>query len=381
MIDAGIFPHDAHVELLGGMLVQMMIKGNPHDYIAGCPRRGTPTAAPEGWLVREEKSLQLGRYSRPEPDIAIVRAPRSQYCRRTPHARETALVVEVAESSYRLRPRREVAAPTPRPASRSTGSSTSTERQIEVYRDPTGRGRSASYRQATTFGTDAEVPSIIDGREFGPDRRPRHPALTGGSRDGHRSTRANRSPRTRIVCVSEYLKMIVAGVFPPDAQVELLDGILVEQMTKYAPHNYTARQLGLLLRGILPAAWFLSEEKSLVLGRYWRPEPDIAVIRGPNSLYRTRDPKAADVGAADRGRRFDLRLDRGEKWRAYAAARIRVYWIVNLPERRIEVYTDPAGRGKSASYRESATFGPDDEVPVVIDGQEVGRLAVRDILP
>ena len=28
MIDAGIFPHDAHVELLGGVLIQMMTKGD-----------------------------------------------------------------------------------------------------------------------------------------------------------------------------------------------------------------------------------------------------------------------------------------------------------------------------------------------------------------
>ena len=40
--------------------------------------------------------------------------------------------------------------------------------------------------------------------------------------------------------------MIAAGIIPHDARMELLDGILVEQMTKYAPHNYTARQVGIL---------------------------------------------------------------------------------------------------------------------------------------
>jgi Uma2 family endonuclease len=187
--------------------------------------------------------------------------------------------------------------------------------------------------------------------------------------------------KTYRLTVDQYVKMIVAGIFPPEAHVELLDGNLVEQMTKFAPRNYTARQLGLLLRGILPAAWILSEEKSLVLGRYWRPEPDIAVVRGPNSLYRARDPKAADLGLLIEVAESSYASDRGEKWRAYAAARVRNYWIINLPDRQIEVYTNPAGRGKSASYRQAKVFGPEDEVPVVIDGQEVGRLAVRDILP
>jgi hypothetical protein len=175
--------------------------------------------------------------------------------------------------------------------------------------------------------------------------------------------------------------MIVSGVFPPDARVELLDGILVEHMTKFAPHNFTVHRLSVLLGASLPAAWFLREEKSLVLGRFWRPEPDVAVILAPDDRYRLRDPKASDVGLLAEVSESTYAYDRGEKWRAYAAARIRVYWIVNLPDRQIEVYTNPVGRGKSASYREAATFGPEDEVPVVIDGQEVGRLAVREILP
>jgi Uma2 family endonuclease len=187
--------------------------------------------------------------------------------------------------------------------------------------------------------------------------------------------------RTYRLTVDQYVKMIIAGIFPPEAHVELLGGILVEQTIKYAPHNFTVMQLGILVGRSLPDAWMLREEKSLVLGRSWRPEPDVAVIRGPNQLYRAVDPKASDVGMLVEVSESTYAYDRGVKWRAYAAARIPIYWIVNLPERQIEVYCDPVGRGKSASYRKSATFGPEDEIPVVIDGQEVGRLAVRDILP
>ena len=186
---------------------------------------------------------------------------------------------------------------------------------------------------------------------------------------------------TDRITVGRYLEMIHSGAIPSEVHVELLDGRLVEQMTKYAPHNYTSRQLGLMLRAILPTAWLISEEKSLVLGRYWRPEPDIAIIRGPNSRYRTQDPVAADVGLLVEVADSSYPTDRGEKWRAYAAARVPTYWIVNINECRIEVYTDPTGRGKSASFRGSLSFGADAEIPVVIDGQEIGRLAVKDILP
>ena len=43
--------------------------------------------------------------------------------------------------------------------------------------------------------------------------------------------------------------------------------------------------------------------------------------------------------------------------------------------------TTRSGRGKKAAYRAVATFGKDVEVPVVIDGREVGRIGVKDILP
>jgi Uma2 family endonuclease len=152
-------------------------------------------------------------------------------------------------------------------------------------------------------------------------------------------------------------------------------------MTKFAPHNCTARQLGLLLRGILAAGWVISEEKSVTLGRRWRPEPDLAIIRGPNSRYRNSDPTPTDIGLLVEVADSSYPTDQGEKWRAYAAARIPIYWIVNLNRNQIEVYSDPVGRGKSASYRQAATFGTDAEVPVVIDGREVGRFAVKDTLP
>jgi Uma2 family endonuclease len=189
------------------------------------------------------------------------------------------------------------------------------------------------------------------------------------------------STKTHRISVDYYLKMIVAGVIPHDARVELLDGAVVDQMTKYPPHNFTARQVGILLKRILQGDWLISEEKSLNLGRFWRPEPDVAVIRGPNNRYRNNDPTAADVSLLVEVADSSYATDRGEKWRAYAAARIPIYWIVNLNQARIEVYNDPIGRGKKASYRQATIFGIDDEVPIVVDGREVGRIAVKDVLP
>ena len=82
---------------------------------------------------------------------------------------------------------------------------------------------------------------------------------------------------------------------------------------------------------------------------------------------------------------------RSEKLPAYAAAGIPVYWIVNLASGdsegvstapatgQVEVYSDPDQA--TGRYRSETDLHPGDEVSVVIDGREVGRIAVRNLLP
>ena len=181
--------------------------------------------------------------------------------------------------------------------------------------------------------------------------------------------------------VRQYLTAIGGDALPETAHVELLGGILVEQMTKYPPHNLVVVRLSKSFHRILPEPWFVSEEKPVKLGRFWYPEPDIAVVRGPDELYEKRAPHAADLSLLIEVADSSYAIDRGKKWRRYASARVANYWIVNIPHRRIEVYGDPSGRGHSVSYRQAKNFDEGEIIAVVIDGQEVGRIAVNDILP
>jgi Uma2 family endonuclease len=181
--------------------------------------------------------------------------------------------------------------------------------------------------------------------------------------------------------VKQFKAMIDAGIFPHDAHVELLGGVLVQMMVKGDPHDNSLDALSEALRRMTPEGWLHREDKSLQLGPYSRPEPDIAIVRGPRSQFFTRTPHARETALVVEVAASSYPYDRGTKWRAYAAARVPIYWIVNLDKSQIEVYRNPSGRGSTALYRESAVFGIGSEAPVIIDGHEVGRLAVRDILP
>jgi Uma2 family endonuclease len=73
--------------------------------------------------------------------------------------------------------------------------------------------------------------------------------------------------------------------------------------------------------------------------------------------------------------------DSGPKLRWYATYRIPVYWIVDLNRRRVEVGTQPFGKGKQAGYARCEIYQENELLPVVLDGGEVGRILVADFLP
>ena len=177
----------------------------------------------------------------------------------------------------------------------------------------------------------------------------------------------------------QFRKAAEAGVFG-EHQVELLGGLPCV-MTTNPPHDFVVGSLGEALERLAPApAWVVNEEKTLRLGR-WRPLPDLSIARGPRSASRRRLPAAADLALIVEVADTTYAKDRGPKYRRYAAAGIPVYWIVDLNRRQVEVHTDPVGRGKAAVYRSCVIAAEADQVAVVLDGREVGRVAVGDILP
>jgi Uma2 family endonuclease len=91
----------------------------------------------------------------------------------------------------------------------------------------------------------------------------------------------------------------------------------------------------------------------------------------------SRAVSAADVGLVVEIAESSLSADRSEMTNVHARAGIPVYWIINLIERQVEVYTLPINDG----YQLHQDFSSDQNVPVVIEGREGGRISVSDIIP
>jgi Uma2 family endonuclease len=87
------------------------------------------------------------------------------------------------------------------------------------------------------------------------------------------------------------------------------------------------------------------------------------------------------LGLSETSSRASRTMIRGPKLRRYATFRIPVYWIVDLKRRIVEVRYQPFGKGKQAGYARCETYLEHDHVPVVLAGNEVGRIAVAQLLP
>lgn len=185
---------------------------------------------------------------------------------------------------------------------------------------------------------------------------------------------------TYRLSVEQYHQMIRAGILTEGDPVELLEGWLVQKMGKNRPHSVATRRLRKALEGIIPAGWMVDSQEPVTTDTS-EPEPDGLVARASTEDDIDRQPGPQDVALVAEVAESTLQRDRGWKKRIYARAGIPVYWIVNLVDRQIEVYTEPTGPAEQPDYRRRQDYGPTNQVPVVIAGEEVGRVAASDVLP
>jgi Uma2 family endonuclease len=181
------------------------------------------------------------------------------------------------------------------------------------------------------------------------------------------------------VSVAKYLSMCELGTLTESDKVELIDGILVKKMSRNAPHDSAISRLQFLLFVLLQSSRVVRTQSALILPRSV-PEPDLAVVAGPAARYAQAHPRAADCELVAEVSESSLAFDRSQKLQAYARAALPEYWIVNLIDGIVEVYTDPRNRGRNPTYRARTDYAAGESVPVVLGGKQVGTLPVSEII-
>ncbi len=179
--------------------------------------------------------------------------------------------------------------------------------------------------------------------------------------------------------VEQYHAMIDAGILKSGERCELLEGWIIDKMTINPPHATCISLVQTYLLSKLPSDWMLRIQLPITLAT-GEPEPDLLVARGPIRRYGQSHPTPKETGLLIEVADSTLDLDREFKSLIYAKAGFQVYWIINLIDSRIEVYTDPIG-GKSPAYRKQSDYSAEQVVPIILDGREIARIPVRELLP
>ena len=184
----------------------------------------------------------------------------------------------------------------------------------------------------------------------------------------------------RRFSVAEYHRLIELGILTEDDNLELLEGYLVHKMSRNPPHD-AAIQKGMKrwLR-LLPPGWDLRVQSAITLTDS-EPEPDFAIGRGDENAYVSRHPTPADIGLVVEVSDSTLPGDRDDKGRIYARAGIDCYWIVNLIDRQIEVYTSPSGPVPDPRFAQRADYRPGDTISLSLGGSTLVQVAAQDLLP
>ena len=177
--------------------------------------------------------------------------------------------------------------------------------------------------------------------------------------------------------VDRYLGLVKSGFFTNQDRVILWEGQLVEKMVKHRPHVVVTLRIADALRPLVAGVGYIEQEAPVRLRHRddTLPEPDLKVVRGRDTDYPAEPPADAVplvIEVAD----SSLAPDRNEVLKKYAIEAVPTYWIANIPLRRIEVYTEPSGPSESPGYGSMAIYTRGQAVPVVVDGNQVGDVAV-----
>ncbi len=177
--------------------------------------------------------------------------------------------------------------------------------------------------------------------------------------------------------LEQYEAMVDSGIFTGRDRVQLINGYLVAKMTQNTPHATADDLCGDRLNRVIPPGWYVRVAKPIRLPtESSEPEPDRCVVRGGIRDYSAQHPGPADLALVVEVADSSLEDDRMQA-DIYGRAGIPVYWIINLIDRQMEVYSNPGPSG----YQSLEVFVPPHVLTVIIDGAEVGEIPVADILP
>ena len=139
--------------------------------------------------------------------------------------------------------------------------------------------------------------------------------------------------------LDDYHQMIESGLLA-ERSLELINGEIIEMSPEGVSHSFYCRGTAKYLRLLLGNRAEVSEAHAITLPNDSEPEPDIAIVRTPDTLYQTRHPFPEDIFWLIEIANSTLAKDLGVKRELYAQAGIPEYWVMNLQTSELVIFRD-----------------------------------------
>jgi Uma2 family endonuclease len=175
--------------------------------------------------------------------------------------------------------------------------------------------------------------------------------------------------------VKEYHKLGEMGFFQPEERVELVSGNIIKMSAKGTAHTSALGRTDRLLQNLFGNLAWVRMQDPIALDDNSEPEPDIAVVRIDPFDYATHHPTPSEVYLIIEVADSSLAYDREIKANIYARSGIVDYWVLNVNERQLHVFREPAEDGYQSEviFDETASISPL-QFPAV-------NIAIREMLP
>jgi Uma2 family endonuclease len=147
--------------------------------------------------------------------------------------------------------------------------------------------------------------------------------------------------KRHLLTCEQYHLMGEAGVFAPDARVELIEGEVIEMAPMGTRHFAVVSRLTRLLTAAVGEGAIVNSQLPIRLGSMSEPEPDLSILRPRDDFYASALPTGSEtllvIEVSDSTLAFDLRT----KARLYARYGVPVYWVLDLRTSVLRVFAEP----------------------------------------
>ncbi|NES77545.1 MULTISPECIES: Uma2 family endonuclease [Okeania] len=149
----------------------------------------------------------------------------------------------------------------------------------------------------------------------------------------------------RLFTVDQYYKMLEAGILTENERVELIRGEIVKMSPIGIHHAVCVDSLTELFILRLAKIVTVRVQNPVRLNDNSEPEPDIALLQRRQGFRRTQHPQPEDIFLLIEVSDTTVKYDQEVKIPLYAENNIVEVWLVNLPQKCLEVYRQPTANG------------------------------------